>query len=165
MVENLQLQPAAGAFQPGTNATWKIRKLGDSVMRIKLVATARELASQLTALQAVQTAAAAPLSTYMRYSDRAACIFVKQIDIRYNSQRLQTIYPLEEQMFCEFYLDDTEKTTADYYQLGTPFRLLDVLMERPMYVGMRPVFAAPPHEVVDRVLSEDPLGHLRDHQH
>jgi hypothetical protein len=87
-------------------------------MRIKLVATARELATELTALQAIQTAAVSPLSSYMRYSDRAACIFVKQIDIRYNSQRLQTIYPLEQQMFCEFYLDDTEKMTADYYQLG-----------------------------------------------
>jgi hypothetical protein len=113
VVENLQLQPSTGQFQPGTTAVWKIRRLGDHVTRIKLVATARELATVLTAVQAIPQAA-----SYVRYPDRAALVFVKEVRIRYNHTRLQTIRPLENQVYIEHWLDQDERVTADLYTLS-----------------------------------------------
>lgn len=107
VTEKLQFQPATGQFQPGTTATWRLRRLGDHILDIKLVGTAREVNSII-----------AGGGTFMRYPDRAPCVFVKEIRLRYNHTRLQTIRPGELQMHIEFYKDDDDKLTADYLTMS-----------------------------------------------
>ena len=110
-VQPLQLQPSSGAIQPGNTAVFKIRRQGDHITRIKLCATARSLS-------ALNTSGKITGSTYIRYPDYAAQVFVKEVRIRYNSTRLQVIRPTELLLHMEHYMNDEEKEAAKFFALG-----------------------------------------------
>lgn len=107
-VESIAIQPSSGAVQPGNTAVFKVRRQGDHVLRVKLCATARTLSGL----------AGVAGSTFIRYPDRAALCFVREVRIRYNSQRLQTLRPSEILLHTELYMNDEEKEAANYMMLG-----------------------------------------------
>jgi hypothetical protein len=104
--ENLNIQPIGGSAALNTTVTYRVRKQGDFSGRIAFRGTLRALPAPTT-----------PLSQFARYMDAVALGLFKEIRIKYNSQKLQTIKPLELLMHQEFHQNDEEQATSSYNTL------------------------------------------------
>lgn len=102
--ENLNIQPIGGSAALNTTVTYRVRKQGDFAGRVAFRGTLRALPAPAAL-------------TFARYMDAVALGLFKEIRIKYNSQKLQTIKPLELLMHQEFHQNDEEQATSSYLTL------------------------------------------------
>lgn len=103
--ENLNIQPIGGSAALNTTVTYRVRKQGDYGGRIAFRGTLRALPAPVVA------------GKFARYADGAPLFMIKECRIKYNSQKLQTIKPLELYLHQEFHQNDEEKANSNYNTL------------------------------------------------